>query len=57
MTGLAVLVITVTVALAARPEHPRVDEVTVHNAGFSDAKLDDCQQGFQPACDWLKTTK
>lgn len=29
------------------------DEVTTFNAGFSDSKLDDCQQGFAPACDWL----
>ncbi|MFJ5066497.1 hypothetical protein ACIQC7_08780 [Kitasatospora sp. NPDC088556] len=23
------------------------------NDGFSDAKWDDCQQGFAAACDWL----
>jgi hypothetical protein len=24
------------------------------NDGFAEAKQDDCEQGFQPACDWLK---
>lgn len=24
------------------------------NNGFSDSKLDDCEQGFAKACDWLK---
>ena len=28
--------------------------VATFNDGFADAKLDDCQQGFAPACAWLK---
>jgi hypothetical protein len=31
--------------------------VSGFNQGFSDSKLDDCQQGFQPACEWLQHTK
>lgn len=27
------------------------------NDGFSDSKLDDCQQGSQPACEWLQHNK
>ncbi|MFE3578152.1 hypothetical protein [Streptomyces vinaceus] len=27
--------------------------VTDFNAGFSDSKADDCQQGFAAACQWL----
>ncbi|MER6382124.1 hypothetical protein ACWDBD_38730 [Streptomyces sp. NPDC001118] len=27
--------------------------VTPYNDGFSDAKRDDCEQGFKPACKWL----
>lgn len=30
-------------------------EVTTFNSGFSDSKLDDCQQGFAPACKWLSS--
>ena len=29
--------------------------VRTFNDGFTDAKRDDCQQGFQPACRWLRT--
>lgn len=32
-------------------------DVRPFNDGFYDSKYDDCQQGFQPACDWLATTK
>lgn len=27
------------------------------NDGWSDSKLDDCQQGFLGACEWLQRTK
>lgn len=27
------------------------------NDGFADSKQDDCEQGFAPACEWLRTTK
>jgi hypothetical protein len=30
-----------------------VSPVTSYNDGFTDAKKDDCEQGFQPACAWL----
>ena len=31
------------------------DRVAQFNEGFSDSKLDDCQQGFSSACEWLST--
>lgn len=31
--------------------------VATFNDGFADAKLDDCQQGFAPACAWLNHRK
>jgi hypothetical protein len=31
------------------------DPVTQFNAGFSDSKLDDCQQGLRSACEWLSS--
>lgn len=31
--------------------------VTSFNDGFADSKQDDCEQGFAPACEWLRTTK
>jgi hypothetical protein len=33
------------------------DDVTSFNDGFTDAKRDDCQQGYQAACQWLAETK
>ncbi|MBD0689628.1 hypothetical protein [Streptomyces sp. CBMA123] len=30
------------------------DNVTVFNDGFYESKHDDCEQGFQAACEWLK---
>ncbi|MFD0407267.1 hypothetical protein [Kitasatospora sp. NPDC127116] len=30
------------------------DNVTVFNDGFYESKFDDCEQGFQAACEWLK---
>jgi hypothetical protein len=38
-------------ALAAEPSPTYI--VTHFNDGFRDAKQDDCEQGFKPACDWL----
>jgi hypothetical protein len=31
----------------------KASEVDQFNSGFSDSKLDDCQQGFSSACEWL----
>ncbi|MFJ5882697.1 hypothetical protein [Kitasatospora cineracea] len=31
--------------------------VVQFNKGFRDAKQDDCEQGFRPACEWLEVTK
>jgi hypothetical protein len=31
--------------------------VTDFNDGFADSKKDDCDQGFQKACDWIADTK
>lgn len=36
---------------------PANSQVSDYNDGFATSKQDDCQQGFQPACEWLKTTK
>jgi hypothetical protein len=30
--------------------------VQTFNDGFTEGKTDDCQQGFQPACNWLHQT-
>jgi hypothetical protein len=38
---------------AATSDTPKVDRVAVFNDGFADSKQDDCQQGFQAACDWI----
>ncbi|MGW1231397.1 hypothetical protein [Streptomyces californicus] len=40
----------------AAPEEPS-DEVVSFNLGFTASKEDDCDQGFQPACDWLSVTR
>jgi hypothetical protein len=32
----------------------RHDPVTDFNSGVRDAKADDCEQGFKPACKWLR---
>lgn len=39
-----------------RPAQPSDSKsiVVSFNNGFSDSKQDDCQQGFQAACAWLK---
>lgn len=36
--------------------HPTHSDTSVSdfNDGFADSKQDDCQQGFQPACNWLQ---
>lgn len=31
--------------------------VSSFNDGFSTSKQDDCEQGFIPACDWLKSNR
>ncbi|NEB42571.1 hypothetical protein [Streptomyces sp. SID14515] len=33
------------------------DEVTEFNDGFTASKEDDCDQGFQPACDWVSANR
>jgi hypothetical protein len=32
----------------------RHDPVRDFNGGFRDGKADDCEQGFKPACKWLR---
>ena len=32
-------------------------QVADYNDGFGTSKQDDCQQGFAPACQWLKTNR
>lgn len=39
------------------PERAREGTVSSFNDGFRDSKYDDCLQGFQNACEWLKETK
>ncbi|MGV9693403.1 hypothetical protein ACWDUX_30345 [Streptomyces sp. NPDC003444] len=29
------------------------EKTAFYNSGFVESKLDDCEQGFQPACDWI----
>ena len=36
--------------------HP-TSTVSDFNDGFATSKQDDCQQGFQPACEWLKNNR
>lgn len=33
------------------------NSVDTWNDGFATSKQDDCQQGFQLACEWLKGTR
>ncbi|MFI8459055.1 hypothetical protein [Kitasatospora sp. NPDC085464] len=47
----------ITAQVAASHPQSQESSVTTFNDGFSDSKSDDCQQGFQPACDWLAETK
>lgn len=60
---LALTVLAICAATgAARSDdgpHKRPATVTVttggkFNEGFADSRRDDCEQGFQPACDWLR---
>jgi hypothetical protein len=44
---------TVTVTTEGK-QAPRVADF---NDGWRDAKVDDCEQGFKPACDWLRSAK
>jgi len=34
-------------------ESSTVDPTAANSNGFTDAKQDDCEMGFQPACEWL----
>ncbi|MFF3006332.1 hypothetical protein ACFVTF_26410 [Kitasatospora sp. NPDC057940] len=34
-------------------EPPEPPFVTIFNDGFTESKVDDCEQGFAPACHWL----
>ncbi|MEU9925068.1 hypothetical protein AB0H51_27935 [Streptomyces griseoluteus] len=40
--------VTITTGHRAATDGPSFNE------GFADSKRDDCQQGFQPACAWLR---
>jgi len=42
-----------TLQAAFEARHESSPAVTDFNSGFSDAKRDDCQQGFAAACQWL----
>jgi hypothetical protein len=44
---------TVTVRLGAED----TSTVSDFNDGFRDAKVDDCEQGFKAACDWLRSVR
>ncbi|MFJ8699496.1 hypothetical protein [Streptomyces ardesiacus] len=53
ITGI-VMASDTTLAPESSPQpSPTVDHVAVFNDGFTESKQDDCDQGFQPACDWL----
>ncbi|MEV3860684.1 hypothetical protein AB0J38_41045 [Streptomyces sp. NPDC050095] len=62
---LAAVALTGVGGFVARPTAPRPDVeqkreaavVAQFNEGFADSKQDDCDQGFQPACDWLKEAR
>ncbi|MFF3416787.1 hypothetical protein ACFYW9_19120 [Streptomyces sp. NPDC002698] len=54
--GLVAAVVTVAALMGAAsftPEPAHAPPVSSFNDGFADSKQDDCDQGFQPACDWL----
>jgi hypothetical protein len=53
MLGIVVCALVVIMAVAFGPDHPTVSKF---NDGFATSKQDDCEQGFQPACDWLERT-
>lgn len=58
--SLAVLFLTGAWVISPNPDTPApapVDEVSVFNDGFTESKQDDCDQGFQPACDWLTNNR
>lgn len=38
-------------------EEKQAPRVADFNDGWRDAKVDDCEQGFKPACDWLRSAK
>ena len=51
-----VLGCALTWSLTTSPEAPEIHPQTVtvtFNDGFADAKQDDCEQGFEAACEWV----
>lgn len=54
----AVMCGTIIGVAAMSPEKEPVPvTVSSFNDGFRTSKQDDCQQGFQAACEWLQTTR
>ncbi|MFI0553460.1 hypothetical protein [Streptomyces scabiei] len=51
--GAACLAVVALLGSAAATSEPHHTSVSQFNQGFADSKQDDCEQGFQPACDWL----
>lgn len=43
---------TITLTTGEKQDPPPVADF---NDGWRDAKVDDCEQGFKPACDWLRS--
>ena len=56
---LLIAVATLTGILVTRHSAPApassTSTVSTYNDGFATSKQDDCQQGFQSACAWLKS--
>jgi uncharacterized lipoprotein NlpE involved in copper resistance len=52
----AALAVVALVGCANHTSEPARTSVVTHNEGFMDAKQDDCEMGFQPACSWLANT-
>jgi hypothetical protein len=52
---LAVVALLGASAVTSEParQHLHTTITQPFNEGFADSKQDDCEQGFQPACDWL----
>ncbi|MYX26091.1 hypothetical protein GTY75_05305 [Streptomyces sp. SID8381] len=58
--GAAVAAVLVLAGCAVKTSDPQPKPqdtyVSQFNNGFVDAKQDDCEQGFQLACEWLATS-
>ncbi|MFD4608245.1 hypothetical protein ACFWOT_09025 [Streptomyces sp. NPDC058440] len=56
-----VSIVLASVALVGCASHEASEmptqTVDAYNEGFAESKVDDCEQGFQPACDWIANNK